>query len=115
MKSELSFLLDLVLDEELPKPLKTKLVARIRDVEKNCGFSPPPTSTKAPKNQIQPDIVAKQSPSMQRIMEANPDLVPKMPQPVTAAAANALASRAALLATVGKEKPEPGRSGPRKC
>lgn len=111
MKSELSFLLELVLDDSIPKPIKTRLVARVRDVEKNYSGSTQPVVSRGTKAA---PIVAAQSPSMQKIMEQNQDLIPKVAPPVTAAAAQALAARNALLFTADKDKPEPGMTSKRK-
>ena len=110
MKSELSFLLELILDEATPQPIKTKLVRRVQEVEKNYTAGPqqivPRGITKS-----QAPIVAAQSPSMQRMMADNPDLIPKAPVPVTAEAAKALADRAALLSGA---KSDEKRTSPRK-
>lgn len=113
MKSELSFLLELVLDDSIPKPIKTRLVARIKDVEKAYAGGERNMVSDVPRR-AQPAVVQTQAPSMQRIMERNPDLVPKPPTPETPAAAAALAARQALLMNAGNEKPEPGRRSPRK-
>jgi hypothetical protein len=59
-------------------------------------------------------VIASQSPSMQRIMQQNPDLIPRVAPPVTPAAAQALAARQALIMSAGKEKPEDGRTSKRK-
>lgn len=127
MKSELSFLLDLILDDQIPKPVKTRLLSRIRDVEKNYA-TVATQATNIPRGtraQINSPIIAAQSPSMQRLMDQNPDLIPAPPVPtyaeitaqmvpVTAQAAGALAQRQALMNNALKEKPEAGRTGPRK-
>lgn len=111
MNTELSFLMDLFLDEELPKGIKVKIKDRIREVEE---------SFKAPQQAIQPafaplqsenTVIAKQQPSMQRLMANNPDLIPKPPVPVTPAAAQALAYRQSLMESKGQES---GRKAPRK-
>lgn len=116
MKSELSFLLELVLDDEVPKPIKLKMVARIREVEKNYAQTvlPQPAVPRGTKPGIITPIIAAQSPSMQQLMAQNPDLIPKPPQPVTAEAAQALANRQAKILGAANEKPEPGRTSPRK-
>lgn len=54
-----------------------------------------------------------QAPSMQRIIQANPDII-KPPVPVTPAAAAALQQRAKLMQGALNEKPEEGRNSPRK-
>jgi len=119
MKSELSFLLDLVLDDQTPGPMRAKLVARVREVEKNYAQDVTPRVVSRGTKQIpaamanQP-VVAAQSPSMQRLMADNPDLIPRPPVPVTSAAAEALAKRQAIMNGALSEKPEPGRKSPRK-
>lgn len=42
-------------------------------------------------------IISQQSPSMQRLMEKNPDLIPRPPVPVTPAAAMALQDRQNMI------------------
>lgn len=84
MESELSFLLDLFLNDELPSGIRKTISERIKEVEKylntpqqrfhsgagaahSPAFPPPPPL---------PPGVPPQSPSMMRIMAKNPDLVP---------------------------------------
>ncbi len=113
--------MDLFLDDEVPQPIKKKLAVRMREVEKNL-VSPGYVSTGPPqyrtpqKTSIQTSspIITTQSPSMQRIMEANVDLIPKPPVPTTAEAAQALSKRQQILNGAANEKPEPGRTSPRK-
>jgi len=115
MKSELSFLLELILDDETPKPIKAKLVRRVQDVEKNYAIEP--SIQRVPRGIITPSqapIIAAQSPSMQRLMADNPDLIPRPPQPVTAEAAKALADRAALLHGAVNGDNDKGRKSARK-
>lgn len=52
-----------------------------------------------------------QSPSMQRIMANNPDLIPRVAPPSSEGAAKALEARAALIATRGVKA---GEAAPRK-
>ena len=116
MKSELSFLLELVLDETIPKPIKTRLVARIRDVEKAFeGTRSIPQKAKV--TQSNNPQVAIQALSTQRLMEQHPDLVPqaKPPQPVTPAAAQALAQRQAMINAAINGKEDKERTSPRKA
>jgi len=116
VKSELSFLLELVLDEQVPQPIKTRLVKRIQDVEKS--YVSPHQQARGPghgpKALTGNPIVATQSPSMQRIMEKNPDLIPKPPMPENAVTAKALADRQALINQAISGKEEKGRVSPRK-
>lgn len=129
MRTELTFLLELFLDEEVPSGTKKKLAERIKEVEE--GFSKPATTyNMAPRQAFVPGLseaqaaqvpnnplVAVQSPSMQRLMASNPDLIPAVPvppTPATPAAAEALKQRAAIMRNGMSEKPEPGRTSPRK-
>jgi len=106
--TELSFLLDLLLNEKLSVEVKTKITERIRDIESRMSVSP----------NFKPNIVANsvQAPSTQKILDEmamNP--VPVEPQqPSSVAAAQALASRQAAIMIAASGKPEPGRTSPRK-
>lgn len=111
MKSELSFLLELILDEQVPQPVKARLVRRVQEVEKN--YTAQPTQTVSRKITNNP-VVAAQSPSMQRVMEQNPDLIPKAPIPENAATAAALQQRQAMINVALSGKEEKGRTAPRK-
>jgi hypothetical protein len=117
--------MDLFLSDEVPSPIKKLVADRIREVEEQLikpvpQFVPRGTVPFVPQvNEMissVPDNVLQQSPSMQRIMAKNPDLVPPMaPQPTTAAAAAALANRAKMIHRgIMSDKPEPGMSSPRK-
>lgn len=118
MKHEIAFLMELFLEED-PKKFKTMIKNRMDAVTnhltKPTVVVPPLAPQLAP--QYEPDaerVIRAQSPSMQRIMANNPDLIPKVAPPVTPAAAAALAAREALIMGAGKDKPEKGRTGPRK-
>lgn len=115
MKSELSFLLELILDEETTKIMKAKLVKRVQEVEKNYTTQPQQNIPRGTRAAVSSNpVVAAQSPSMQRLMAENPDLVPKPAQPVTSAAAQALAQRQASIGISISGKEEKGRTSPRK-
>lgn len=113
MQSELSFLMDLFLDEELPKNIKIKIKERIKEVE-NHLMMPIQVGLGARLPIPQSAQVTDQAPSMQRLMQANPDLIPKTPEPVTAAAAQALAQRQSMINDALKAGPESGRKSARK-
>lgn len=116
MRTELSFLMDLFLNEEVPIVIKKQVADRIREVEEGL-VAKPIMQPILPRIELTPEsqqFVAKQAPSMQRIMAANPDLIPVPAVAVTPAAAAALQQRAALINGAGNEKPEPGRKSPRK-
>lgn len=113
MKSELSFLLELALDDTVPKPIKERVVTRIREVERTIeGIRPVPQKTKGGTSS-NPQIEI-QAPSTQRIMAANPDLIPRPPVPVTPLAASALADRQAKINAVINGQEEKGAKFPRK-
>lgn len=111
MRSELSFLMDLFLNDEVPPPIKKMVADRIREVEETLTQQPVP---RGPFPVVVASVpgVPKQAPSMQRIMEANPDILP--PPPITPGAAAAIQARAKLIQNAANEKPEPGRTSPRK-
>ena len=120
MNTELSFLMELFLDDELPKTTRAKIKDRIKEVEASLApkqpqmFVPAGMKTFPPSQPMEETIIARQAPSMQRLMQNNPDLIPKPPVPVTPAAAQALVARQALINGAMSEKPEPGRKSPRK-
>lgn len=95
--------------EDDHKALKIKIKDRMAEVTESLTINRAPATPRIPIQQD--EITSIQSPSMQRIMASNPDLV-KPPTPVTTAAAQALAARQALLESRGAE---PGRKSPRKA
>ena len=110
--TELSFLLDLLLNHKLTKPTQTAIKERIKEVEAQFASQPVrPQVQRVPNGQ---------APSMQaaiEAMEAEKGNVPPPPNQIpaqTAAAAGALRRRqeAINIAISGKE--EPGRTSPRK-
>lgn len=132
MDSELTFLLKLLLEQPLNKATKKIISERMTEVELSLRIGPsapfirhsPVTAT--PQSQVK----GSQSPSMQAILDRNPDLAaasvvvpvsevlvePQQPAVIahTPATASALAGRqeAIRIATSGKE--EKGRTSPRK-
>ena len=122
--TELSFLLDLLLDHKLPKATREAITDRIRGFDVRHPINPityqtpsqrPPKTAQSPSTQRILDEMANEglvlSPEPQAIHEA-----PGMPAQIaqTPAAAIALAQRneAIRIATSGKE--EKGRTSPRK-
>lgn len=126
--TELSFLIDLLLNHKLSKATRDAVATRIREVEGHFATSLPATSLPRPSlpSHLPPEI-AKQSPSMQAIMLRNPDLVKgaesvntvefrgaparEEPQPVAVIAQNAvtaaaMASRAEAIAAARAGKPD---------
>lgn len=136
MQSELSFLIDLLLNHRLSKPVKELIAGRIREIEARpkewsaqaTGMRPHPAS---PTNL--PAHLQGQSPStIANFIKHNPDAADVTPQPTvepkidtpvavattvaTAAAMNArnAAIQAASQTGAFTGKPEPGRTSPRK-
>lgn len=104
--SELSFLLDLLLNEKLSIKVKTKLTERIKEIESRMGQPPI----------VHRIIPSAQAPSTQKILDEmamNPQPV-EAPQANTFATAQALQSRQQAIAIAASGKPEAGRSSPRK-
>jgi len=112
MKSELSFLtewlIEVALDDQIPKPFKMKIANRIKEIEKS--YSAQPQTHRAAIKRPEPVVANQQSPSMQRIMANNPDLVPQVvphiqpSAPVTADAAKALQDRQEMIRKKMNEK-----------
>jgi len=117
MRTERVFLMELFLDDELPKAIKIKIKERFQELEEaGTGLG---QNIRIAMGQMESyesisPAISNQSPSTQRILMQNPDLIPKPPTPVTPQAAAALAQRQALINGAGKEKPEEGRRSPRK-
>lgn len=101
--------------EEDPKRVRVMIKDRMAEVTESLTTIKGPSTTSVPF--YAPDterVIATQSPSMQRIMQQNPDLIPKVSPPVTPAAAAALAARQQLIEGANRSKPESGRTSPRK-
>jgi hypothetical protein len=107
--TELSFLLDLLLNHKLPKATKEAITGRIKEIE---TLAHQPTITQ-PQWQPRPPRNA-QSPSTQRILDemAQEPSVSQIAQTPAVAAALAARQEAISIALSGKE--EKGRSSPRK-
>lgn len=112
MISEIAWLMEAFMEDD-HKALKIKIKNRMAEVTESLTSATPqpPRELRSFGNIVLEPTIANQSPSMQRIMASNPDLV-KPPTPVTTAAAQALAARQALLESRGAE---PGRKSPRKA
>ncbi len=121
--TELTFLVELLLNHKLQKPTKDAVAQRIKEEEEAIAALPP----QAPMRPM-PYVGAMQSgniqaPSSRDVATRHPDLVttpvtgPLPPVAViaqTQAAATALASRESAIASGRSGKPEPGRTSPRK-
>lgn len=112
--TELSFLIDLLLNHKLSKPTQKAIQMRITEVESNRP---------APIPRVQPMLHQGQAPSMQAKIEAmeNDRLLNPPPQaigsPIQATsmtAAQALQDRQKIINQALSGKEEPGRSSPRK-
>ncbi len=123
MTTELSFLLDLLLNHKLPKPTKDAVAERIKVVEEDMREMFAASGIRsAPIPQVQAVLdraIANQAPSMQAIMARNPDLVAAPPIPVeniaqTPAAQAAMASRQSAIAESMAGKVDKVSGRPRK-
>jgi len=105
--TELSFLLELLLNHKLPKATKELVTERIKEVEAKLGSAPTPVQ-RAPIR-----AASGQSPSTQKILE---EMAAEAEAPVTQtpAVAQAMAHRAALIAQATSGVEEKGRTSPRK-
>lgn len=118
MKSEIAWLMEAFLEEDFKK-LRVMLTKRMAEVTENLTRLPvmvQPTSgvTSASLGQYTHQAgIATQSPSMQRIMAQNPDLVQQI-VPVSPAAAQALQARAQAIENAVNPKDEEKRKSPRK-
>lgn len=122
--SELSFLLELLLNHKLPKPTKEAITTRIKEVEGRISQPVQTSGFMTTSNQARPPKTA-QSPSTQRILDEmaaegvpigavtqQQDIPAQIAQ--TPAAAMALASRAEAIRIAVSGKEEKGRTSPRK-
>lgn len=138
--TELSFLIDLLLNEKLSKPVKDKIAGRIREIEATprewtaqpAGMRPHPmnpaaipahlagqsASTIANFMKHNPTAVdvTPQPPAAQIETPADPNEAPAQPAAVVASpqAAHAMAARQAAINLAISGKPAPGEKGPRK-
>lgn len=127
--SELSFLLDILLNHQLQKPTKDAIRDRIREVE--AGLVAGVIAAPAPRPQPAAANPRAQSPSTMALLAKHPDLVGGggeipapacVPDPVvpvaviaqTPAAAQAMALRNQSIQQAMSGRPEQGRTSPRK-
>ncbi len=104
--TELSFLIDLLLNHKLSKEVKKLIADRVREIE-----SAPRTAAHIPAG-VPPHLVG-QSPSTIANLMKDPPAAPAVVA-TTPIAASAIASRQAAIAAQLSGKPEPGRTSPRK-
>jgi hypothetical protein len=128
--SELSFLLDLLLNEKLSKSVKEKLTARVKEIETTVAAQPINTVNFRGVQNVPPERVingAVQSPSTIAAMQRQAQMEAMGPgdaQEVSQhqegqliaspGAAAAIASRNQALAEAMSGKPAPGRTSPKK-
>lgn len=124
--TELSFLLELLLNHKLPKVTREAVTARVKEVEQGLTHPYSQQARAVPTlPQAVPPHLAGQAPStiaalMRHEGEGKPPIVPipvEAPPPViavTPAAQAALAERNALINQAVSGKPEKGRTSPRK-
>jgi hypothetical protein len=106
MVSDIVFLIRLAKHKDMPEKFTDMILKRIDELEKNYSTVPQAVVSRGTPQRVAglPPAVAVQSPSMQRLMEQNPDLIPKPPVPVTGAAAMALNDRQKMLNKKMNEK-----------
>jgi len=134
MTTELSFLVELLLNHRLPKATKEAVGARIKEVEEQRVPMAHTIVRPVPAPQAIPAALQGQSPSTIAAMMRHPDLMaglqaptigmapsepsvaPQQPEVIaqTAAAAQALQKRQEAIAVQLSGKPKPGETGPRK-
>ncbi len=109
--TELSFLIELLLNHKLQKVTKDAIAERIKEASgPNAIQQHVPNGVRS----LSP-MVAMQSPSTQAILDRNPDLVvPIESVGQTPAAQAAIASRQQAIAQALSGKPEKGQTSPRK-
>lgn len=115
--TELSFLLDLLLNHKLPVATKVAVTERIREVESRLIQSPP-SRVPPPSQGFIPPHLANQAPSTIAALARHPDLAVALEQPAviahTPAAMAALNARQEAINSGMSDKPEKGRTSPRK-
>jgi hypothetical protein len=126
--TELSFLIDLLLNHELPKPTKDLIASRIREVETRLVSTPSNEWLKSPA-QLPMQVTLsgpKQAPSTLALMAKHGDIPPVMPAPEmppiepvtqvaqTQATAAALSSRNSAIADAIAGKVDKVNGRPRK-
>lgn len=95
MITELSFLIDLLLTKRSPKEKIVLITERIKEIE---------------NQKTQPQVFVHPGPNAQ----AQSTIANLMKDQVTAPVAQALANRQSLIQSAHSDKPEPGRTSPRK-
>ena len=139
MTTELSFLVDLLLNHKLQPVTRKAIAERLKEVEETLsrGYPPPPAAVEARRTMmtvppVRPELAA-QAASTRAILERNPDLIPaaggqgaaQAPAVVTEqapvaviaqtpATAQALQHRQEVINQALSGKPEKGRTSPRK-
>lgn len=131
--TELTFLLDLLLNHKLPMATKVAVTERIKEVEARLaqGYSIPRNADPRPNIAAVPAHLANQAPSTIAAMMKHPDLVAQMsptigiaPQEPSVAPVQVIAQTPAAQAALNARqeaingalsgKPEKGRTSPRK-
>lgn len=115
--SELTFLLELLLNHRLQKTTKDIIIGRIKEVEQGLPLRASPSVVSG----FVHTGVSNQAPSTQAFLARNPDLIPPPPPPApvevvaqTPATVAAMNARQAMINQAISGKPEVGLSSPRK-
>jgi hypothetical protein len=122
MKTELSFLLDLLLNDITPLELKKLIAERIKEVELN--LQPAPIQRPIPKSaqvsipqeviDANPGMGKAQLADLMRNQQSSPQDQTMAPVVVSPIAQAALQARQQAIQIAASGKPEPGRTSPRK-
>jgi hypothetical protein len=112
--TELSFLLDLLLNHKLPKGTKEAITARIKEIEDRQAqplayVQRPPRTAQSPSTQRILDEMAQEQGVSHTVIATNPPMIAQTP-----AAAAALAARQEAISIALSGKEEKGRTRPRK-
>lgn len=113
--TELSFLIDLIIHEELPATAKEKILARVTEVEQGYILRPAVNAPFVQGSTVSPNM--QQSPSTLAAMQRHAmgeQAVPMDQVQNTIAVVGALQARDALIAQATTGKPIPGATGPKK-
>lgn len=103
--TELTFLVELLLNHRLQKPTRDAVATRIKEVEEAIAHLPP-------QSPVRPNPIVSSRDVAARHPEMAPEPVLAIAQ--TPAAAAALNSRAEAIQSAMSGKPEKGRTSPRK-
>lgn len=116
MESEIQFLLKILLEHKISPEVKKMFLARIGEVEQSLRAKPQGTIQAAGAYPHPMNMIAQSPSTVAAMMKHAEPIAMALPEPLvnTQAAANALVKRQQAIFSAGIEKPEPGRTSPRK-